>query len=88
MLRFRTALSCDMALSETVWGVAKSSPGERYSLSKIPNTQPLNFLGSYSLVGIGKFNLLFLWFIGGESFIPDFNTPYRLEAASPVKEFN
>ena len=29
-----------------------------------PNTQPLNFLGSYSLVGIGQFNLLFLWLIG------------------------
>ena len=27
--------------------------------------QPLNFFGSYSLVGIGKFNLLFLWFMGG-----------------------
>ena len=26
---------------------------------------PLNLLGSYSLVGIGKFNLLFLWLIGG-----------------------
>ena len=24
----------------------------------------LNFLGSYSLVGIGKFNLVFLWLIG------------------------
>ena len=31
----------------------------------IPNTQPLNFLASYSLVGIGKFNLLFLWIFGG-----------------------
>ena len=27
----------------------------------------LNFLGSYSLVGIGKFNLVFLWLIGGAS---------------------
>ena len=35
------------------------------NLAKIPNSQPLNFLGSYSLVGIGKFNLLLLWFIGG-----------------------
>ena len=34
------------------------------NLSKIPNSQPLNFLGSYSLVGIGKFNLLLLWSIG------------------------
>ena len=26
---------------------------------------PLQFLGSYSVVGIGKFNLLFLWLFGG-----------------------
>ena len=32
--------------------------------AQIPNTQPLNFLGSCSLVGIGKFDLLFLWLIG------------------------
>ena len=64
MLRFRTALSSDMALSETVWGVAKSSPGERYSLSKIPNTQPLNFLGSYSLVGIGSLTFYFVGLLG------------------------
>ena len=30
-----------------------------------PNTQPLNVVGSFTLVGIGKFNLLFLWLIGG-----------------------
>ena len=29
-------------------------------ITKIPNTQTLNFLGSYSLVGIGKFTLVFL----------------------------
>ena len=31
--------------------------------SPIPNLY-INFLGSYSLVAIGKFNLLFLWLIG------------------------
>ena len=39
-------------------------PGLRETIAKIPNTQPLNFLGSCSLVGIGKFDLLFLWLIG------------------------
>ena len=34
-------------------------------ITKIFNTLPFSFLGSYSLVGIGKFILLFLWFIGG-----------------------
>ena len=32
--------------------------------SWIPNTQPSNFLGSYSLVGTGKFNLLFCGLLG------------------------
>ena len=32
--------------------------------AQIPNTQPLNFLGSCSLVGIGEFNLSILWLIG------------------------
>ena len=40
-------------------------PQSQLPFSMIPNTQPLNFLGSYSLVGIGKFNLLFLWIFGG-----------------------
>ena len=31
----------------------------------IPNAQPFNFLGSYSLVGIGKFNLLVGLPVGG-----------------------
>ena len=38
------------------------------SCTLIPNAQPLNFLGLYSLVGIGKFNLPckfgFLTFLG------------------------
>ena len=31
---------------------------------------PLQFLGSYSVVGIGKFNLLFLWLLGGVRLVP------------------
>ena len=37
------------------------------SFTQTPNTQPWNLLGSCSFVGIGKFDLSFLWPVGEAS---------------------
>ena len=61
MPAFRNAALCFVVPS----GTERLTPETILRIGTLdPQHLTLNFLGSYSLVGIGKFDLVFLWLIG------------------------